>query len=129
MSRRRSNVDTATAVAAMWMAATLAALRYSGDRIGTAGRVVGGRVRRLATESGSRGAVAYHALRGDLPLRARRRRAEYLGMTVLGGAAGALTVLGIRRMVVQYHANSGHTAEFPGTDREPEPTPAGNLTA
>jgi hypothetical protein len=128
MSRRLSNVDTATAVAAMWLAATLAAIRYSGDRVGGAGRLVGGGARRLAAESAARGSVAYHALRGDLPLRSRRRRAEYVGMTVLGGAAGALTVLGIRRMIVEYHARIAQPAEFPVTDREPEPTPSGNVT-
>jgi len=90
-------VDTAAAVAAMWVAAAIAATRYSGDRLGTAGRYLGNRARRFAAESTTRGVVAYHALRGELPTPVRRRR-EYLAVTVLGGAAGAATALGLRRM-------------------------------
>jgi hypothetical protein len=95
--RRQSDVDTAAAIAAMWVAAAIAAAKYSGDRVGTAGRYVGNHARRFAAESAVRGGVAYHALRGDLPKPVRRRR-EYVAITVLGGAAGAATALGLRRM-------------------------------
>jgi hypothetical protein len=114
--RRHSDVDTAAAVAAMWMAAAITAARYSGDRLGTAGRYVGNRARRFASESTTRGAVAYHALRGDLPKPLRRRR-EYLAVTVLGGAAGAATALGLRRMVAR-NARTPHHATEPVVEAE-----------
>jgi hypothetical protein len=127
MSRRRqskqSNLRLLTAVAGVW-AATLAAARMSGSRIGTAGRSVGRRARLVAAESSTRGAGAYRALRGDLPVQVRtqRRPVEYLALTVLAGATGAVTAVGIGRMM------SRRSARMEELEREPLPEGVTRIT-
>jgi hypothetical protein len=112
---RQSNVDMMAALVGLWAAMATAA-RLSGDRIGTARREMGGRARQLASESTDRGLLAYHALRGDLPIQTRRRPIGYLAVTALAGAAGAVTVIGIRRVLAQRNAGRAELAPVPDTE-------------
>jgi hypothetical protein len=133
MSRRRSNVDTIAALAGIYAAMATAA-RLSGSRIGSARRDMGRLARRLAAESTGRSLIAYRVLRGELPVQTRRRRGEYLAVTALAGAAGAITAVSIRRIAIQRRARRQALEEVAETGEPSTVTPisrsaTGNVTA
>ncbi len=111
MSRRQSNLDTMAAIAGL-LAAMVTAARSSGSRIGSMGR----EARRLAAESTGRGVVAYHALRGELPVQTQRSPVEYLAITVFAGATGAVAAMGIRRIVIRRSARREQLTPVPEPD-------------
>jgi hypothetical protein len=127
MSRRLDEVDPAAAVAGTWAALTEAA-KYSGAGARTAGRRAGRRAWNLASESGDRAALAYQALRGNMPLR-RHRWTDLVAVGVVAGAAGAIVALRISQWLARVVAetSAAEAAEEPDAEEAGEPVvrPAG----
>jgi hypothetical protein len=107
MTRQRDELDPMAAMAGTY-AAMLEAARYSGAGMRTASRRATRRARGLAKTYSGRSVDAFQVMRGAPPRPDPRPRVgAVVAMAVVAGAGGAVTALGIRRIVADGRARRG----------------------